>query len=392
MNVSSRFTCPRCGNSDRNSIGVGPDGKEYCRRCLVFSGKQAEPYVSSGKDIPLKLGYPLTAEQQRVSDQVLELIKQNRPALIRAVTGAGKTELVYASMAYVLSLHQPVAFSTPRRDVAIELEPRIREAFPDADIALVYGGHEEKLVGDIVVLTAHQLYRYPKYFGLVILDEIDAFPYAGDFVLKSFFRGSVKGTYIMLSATPSEKDIKELEKDRGEVIELNVRYHQHPLPLPEIRKYGLLKDFAVLRCLKSFLNSGKPCFVFAPTIDRARGLADFLRVFLPDGDSVDSKDPERERKIEDFKAGKLSYLVCTAVLERGVTVRDLQVIVVDADSEIYDAPALIQIAGRAGRKAGYDRGEVVFFVHTPSPWVKEAVETIVRINENARVQGLFQNS
>ena len=388
MERTEDFTCPRCGNSDPDGIGIGPTGRPYCRLCLQYDGREAPAFTPSGQRIQLSLTYPLSPAQRTVSDQVLAAVTKGQPVLIKAVTGAGKTELVYAAMEHFLSRGLAVGFATPRKDVVIELEPRIHEAFPMATITSVYGEHTQVLSADIIVLTTHQLYRYPNYFDLLILDEIDAFPYAGNQVLKHFFRRSVKGVYILLSATPSQTNLEELEKDKGVVINLDIRYHGQPLPVPQIRLYGPFGKLDIIACLRDFLSAGKPCFVFAPTISKARRLADLLRLFCLGGASVDSQDPDRERKIADFKAGKLSYLVCTAVLERGVTVRDLQVIVADADHPIYDAAALIQIAGRAGRKSGYEDGEVIFFCHREEPWVKEAVSTIEETNHHAAMQSV----
>lgn len=387
--AESGFVCSRCGNSSPESLGVHPTGGTYCRLCLPFSGEKAPPFVPSRPDISLELNYPLSDAQREVSDRVVETVSQGHPVLIRAVTGSGKTELVYAAMERYIEQGKSVGFCTPRRDVVLELAPRIRSAFPRARVVEVCEDHTDELTGDIVVLTAHQLYRYESYFDLLVFDEIDAFPYAGNQLLRSFFRRSVKGVYILLSATPSEEDISLVESAGGSVVELDARYHGHPLPVPRIRRFGPIPEMDVLIQLRRFLKRGKPCFVFAPTIGKARELGSFLHIFLRDGSSVDSKDPDREAKIRDFKAGKLSYLVTTAVLERGVTVPDLQVIVSEADSDIYDSASLVQIAGRVGRKIGHEEGEVVLFVRSRCSWVEEAVSTIERINESARVQGLL---
>ena len=117
------------------------------------------------------------------------------------VFGAGKTELVYKVIFYALSHKQTVAFAIPRRDVVIELFPRIKNAFPNSKVVTVYGGHTGSLTGDIVLLTTHQLYRYEKYFDLIIIDEIDAFPFKDNFVL-----GKKHSRYLL-------EDIKEENED-----------------------------------------------------------------------------------------------------------------------------------------------------------------------------------
>ena len=147
-----------------------------------------------------------------MSSKVCEALENKKNILIYAVCGAGKTEILYESMAHFLSKGLQVGFCIPRKDVVIELEPRIREVFPNVEITSVYGGHNDKLTGDIILLTTHQLFRYVNYFDLLIIDETDAFPFSNNEVLKNIFTNSIRGNYIMMSATPLEwmkKKIKE---------------------------------------------------------------------------------------------------------------------------------------------------------------------------------------
>ena len=71
----------------------------------------------------------------------------------------------------------------------------------------------------------------------------------------------------------------------------------------------------------------------------------------------------------------------TAVLERGVTVKDLQVIVYRSDHPIYDSHALIQIAGRVGRKKEAPEGEVIFLAKENNREMQRAVEEIISANK-----------
>ena len=49
--------------------------------------------------------------------------------------------------------------------------------------------------------------------SLLILDEIDAFPFQNNDTLNCFFKKSLKGNYIMMSATARDKIINEVKKD-----------------------------------------------------------------------------------------------------------------------------------------------------------------------------------
>ena len=94
--------------------------------------------------------------------------------------------------------------------------------------------------------------------------------------------------------------------------------------------------------------------------------------------------------IDDLRSGKYQYLVTTAVLERGVTIKNLQVIVFHADSPIYDTASLIQIAGRAGRKMEAPEGEVIFFAKRNNEQIQGAIE---EINANNKIlQNMLQRN
>ena len=384
------FKCPRCGNTNPLYIGYLNE-KPYCRFCISMKGKDAETKVRGKGAIVMKLDYPLSKEQSRISEQILENYNNGIDTLVNAVCGAGKTELVYRVIAGVLSRGKNVAFAVPRRDVVIELSQRIHMVFPNNSIVSVYGGHTEKLEADIVVLTTHQLYRYNKYFDLIILDEIDAFPFKNNKLLSSMFFRAIKGRIIMMSATPSKDVIQFFNTSNRQILELNTRYHKHPLPVPKIiRRIGLFKIPFVLQKLKEYKQQNKKVFIFAPTIAKCEFLYKLLKITAKSGTFVHSKCKDRSQIIKSFKDGKYDYLITTAVLERGVTFKGLQVIIYDADSEIYNAQTLIQISGRVGRKSDAPEGEVIFLVNKETDEIKETIRTITE--KNKYLQDLLQQN
>ena len=134
----------------------------------------------------------------------------------------------------------------------------------------------------------------------------------------------------------------------------------------------------------------KQVFIFVPTIDESIKIAKFLKVFFPKGTYVNSKRDDNEEIIEAFREKEYLYLVTTAVLERGVTMRNLQVIVFHADSTIYDDHALVQIAGRVGRKKDAPEGEVIFIAKERTKHIDKAISDIVTANES--LQNMLQNN
>ncbi|MCR5348767.1 MAG: RNA helicase [Bacilli bacterium] len=307
--------------------------------------------------------------------------KSGIDTLVYAVCGSGKTEISYGVIAYAMSKGLNVGFALPRRDVVVELFQRLKSAFPNNKIVAVYGGHASVLEGDCIILTTHQLYRYPAYFDLLVMDEIDAFPFKGSLVLGSFYERSLRGHCVMMTATPSKSVIARFKRPGHQILTLRTRYHRKPIPVPcSHLAVGPLKFFFCVRKLKEYKKARKQCMVFVPTVSMAERLFGFLRLFVSNGNFVSSKRKGRPGIIEAFKNGKYDYLVTTAVLERGVTIRNLQVIVFGSDNRIYDSAALIQIAGRAGRKADAPTGDVFFLANKESEGMKRAIKEIEYCN------------
>jgi len=381
------FVCPICGNKDPNKIGF-KNGRPYCRACLSFKGNNANPDYLVSKNSKLSLSYPLSEEQARCSKKILENFQNGIDTLVYAICGAGKTELIFHSILYALSNHLHVGFCVPRRDVVIEIKERLKEAFINNSVISVYGGHTETLNADIICLTSHQLFRYPSYFDLLIMDEIDAFPFKNNEVLNSLFFKSIKGHYIMMSATPSLKTLDFFKKDGRDIVTLFSRFHRHNLPVPEpFFKAGVFKLLTLFKFLKEFIKEGKQVFIFCPTIEDTNSLFLKTKCLFPNGNYVSSKRENREGIIEDFKKKKYAYLITTAILERGVTVDNLQVIIFDADSPIYDSYSLIQISGRVGRKKNHPDGRVIFICEKRTKDIEECIREIK--HNNANLQNMF---
>ena len=376
------FVCPVCGNSDPHAIGI-KNGVTYCRKCISFRGESI--YISNA--IPSKgkitLTYDLSLEQKELSNQLVYNYKHNINSLVYAVCGSGKTEIVLSLISYALQCGDTVGFAIPRRDVVKEIAIRLKEIFKSNSVVTVYGGHTKKLKADIVCLTTHQLFRYDNYFNLLIMDEIDAFPYNGNYVLESLFKRSLKGSYVLMSATPPKHIVKEFKKPGYAILRLDTRFHRHPLPVPIIyEKQKPFDFFCLFKNLKKFQKAHKPVFIFCPTIEECEITYFLLSLFFKNGNFVHSKRKKRPEIIDDFRAKKYWYLVTTSVLERGVTVKDLQVIVYHSQHMIYNCATLVQIAGRAGRKIDAPEGEVIYIGKIATQAMYDSIEQIKTSNKN----------
>ncbi|WP_404347836.1 DEAD/DEAH box helicase [Sutcliffiella horikoshii] len=408
--------CNRCGNMDPNLFASFPCARchqtcTYCRHCIMM-GRVSEctPLISwsgprldtADQDTALAWDGTLSKGQQLASEKVVEVIQQKTSLLVWAVCGAGKTEVLFKGIEMALRQGGRVCIATPRTDVVLELSPRLKQVFLNIEVASLYGGSEDRTKkAPLTIATTHQLLRYYRAFDTLIIDEVDAFPYNIDPTLEYAANQAriEDGSLIYLSATPSKKMQREVRTKKLEYVVIPARYHKHPLPVPILEWCGkwekrIKKDELpanVRIWVRKHMENGKPIFLFVPNI---APLEKVVKILTQDHGElvagVHAKDKERKEKVADFRKGKIKVLVTTTILERGVTVADVQVGVLGAEDDVFTESALVQIAGRVGRSSQYLSGDVRFFHYGKTNEMVAAVDQIRRMNYQARKGSFLQ--
>lgn len=316
------------------------------------------------------LNYELTKEQKKASEFLLENVKNKKNCILNAVTGAGKTEIIYPLIKYCVDERLNIAIAIPRKDVVIELYNRISGDFKCAKTICVYGGHNEEIFADIVILTTHQLYRYKKHFDVIVLDEVDAFPFYNNNVLMHFLKRSSKGAVIYMSATiPFEL----LKKDYP-IFYLNKRYHGNKLDVPKV------KYFWNLNTIKKYIkrHSDSIIIVYFPTIKLQNKISKKIKI---NHYVINSKTVNRKEILAHLHNLKSGVIFSTLVLERGVTFKNTNVIVYWGDHCLFKFENLVQISGRVGRNKLYPHGDIIFLVKYKNKNIRKAIKFIKKCNE-----------
>ncbi|UQZ33853.1 DNA/RNA helicase [Paenibacillus sp. PK3_47] len=419
--------CLRCGSAPTGRTACaacGLAGCAYCEACLALGRSRSCALLLRSAPLPAvrctagavptaaARRWGLSAAQAGAAGAALGFLAERRERsaeagperfLLWAVTGAGKTEITFPLLEAVLAAGGRALVATPRRDVVLELAPRLARAFPGESPVVLYGGSTDRWArGRLIIATTHQLLRFYQSFDLVILDEVDAFPYHNDPRLAFAAEHACKqdGSFIYLSATPPRELQRKAGSGRLPHARVPVRYHGHPLPVPRhitmipvnacLKRRSLPR--ALLQALQRSLIRGAQIFLFVSRIAHIAGLLSLLRSSFPEAaiEGTSSQDPARTGKVEAFRARSISMLITTTILERGVTVPRSDVFILDADSSLFDEASLVQMAGRAGRSAEDPAGLVMFF----SPqWTKSqrgALSQIRTMNAIARKQGYIK--
>ena len=320
----------------------------------------------------------LTEKQTEIAKRIL-CHSEKRHHLIWAVTGAGKTEMLYPILVETLKAGGRVAICTPRVDVCNELFLRYRYVFPEEKITLLHGNTATAYTfTSFVICTIHQLYRFYRSFDLIVIDEIDAFPYNGDAGLAHAVQTAIRsnGRFIYLSATPDEKLLKEI-KQTFELHKLALRFHRRLLPEPVLvfmnnwrQKCGNKKKInSLVRIIQQLIKENR-ILLFCPSI-----------TMITD---VSSQDDQRAKKVQKMREAIYEILLTTMILERGVTFERISVIVLGADHPVFTKSSLVQIAGRADRKGPYTNSRVYFFYEEKTSAIRKACQEIKEMNEEGK--------
>ena len=123
-----------------------------------------------------------------------------------------------------------------------------------------------------------------------------------------------------------------------------------------------------------------PFLVFVPEIEMANRISGLFKMIL-NVECCTSKTEKKDEIIEKMKKKELSGLICTTVLERGITFEGVDVCVFHADHHVFTSASLIQIAGRVGRKTSRPTGDCLFLTFYQSDEVIESVRMIEYANQ-----------
>lgn len=386
----SSFSCARCKTKDC----------KYCRNCIVM-GKvsSCSPLYSASVPFPTKKSSfsldwkgTLSSGQREASQAVTRAIERNEELLVWAVCGSGKTEVLFQGLEEALTQNKTICIATPRTDVVLELFPRIKKVFPSIDLSALYSG-SSKDSSRFVISTTHQLIRYKEFFDVMIIDEVDAFPYNADSSLQYAVEKSRKkhSSLIYLTATPPKSMIRN---HQWNIVRIPARFHGFPLPIPSLTWIGNWRKtiekeklpFILIQWIQQQVEDRKPVLLFLPSIKLIDRLTPLLNDYVK-CEGVHSEDKDRVNKVMRFRNNDLPVLLSSTILERGITIPNVSVAVIGAEDDVFTESALVQIAGRAGRSKDYPDGSVRFFHYGKTNEMIAAIRHIKDMNREADERG-----
>lgn len=406
MEVGRHYVrCLRCNQLSERRVAALPHQQFYCRHCLQLGRVSTldqfyhlpEPNQFQPVVPVLTWQGQLSALQARISAEVARGMRAHEHRLLWAVTGAGKTEMIFAGIAAALQRGERVGVASPRVDVCLELFPRFQKAFANIPIALLHGRNPAPYAyRQLTICTTHQLLRFYHAFDNLIVDEVDAFPYASNEALIFATRQAIKpsGGLLLMTATPGPALMQRVRHHELAVSYLPLRYHG--CLLPQIRTKltigwrerlgkGRLPG-TVARQVQDWQASGQRFLFFVPHVADLRPVQVALGKHWPTLSTltVYAADPKRLEKVSAMREGKVQALITTTIMERGVTFPGIDLGVLGADDPVFSASALVQIAGRVGRSKKRPTGKIIFWVDSISRTVLAAKRQIALMNRKGQ--------
>ena len=397
-----KLLCSRCNSLIDKEYSVLPVGAYYCRECILLGRVRSdeELYYFPQEAFPVSSSMrwegKLTTFQEKVSQGLLEAVEKRQNTLVHAVTGAGKTEMIYQVVASILDKGGAVCIASPRIDVCLELYRRLKSDFL-CPISLLHGESDPYFRSPLVIATTHQLLKFYHAFDLLIVDEVDAFPYVDNPVLYHAVNQAVKieGTTVFLTATSTDELDKKVQKGLIKRLSLPRRFHGNPLIVPQkVWLSDLDKKIEVgqlpTKLVKYIQNQRKtafPLLLFASEIKKGEKISKILQQYFPEETVgfVASTTENRLEIVQDFREQKITMLVTTTILERGVTFPCVDVFVIEANHRLFTRSALVQIGGRVGRSLERPTGDLFFFHDGSNLQMEKAIKEIKKMNEEASV-------
>ena len=372
---NGRYQCFRCGSMI--------DQKLYAIAQQDFEGQEVLNWKGT-----------LTSYQQEVSDGLIKAVKEGKNALVHAVTGAGKTEMMYQVVATAIKSGQAVCIATPRIDVCIELYGRMKEDF-SCSISLLHGESDPYFRTPLVIATTHQLLKFYQAFDLLIIDEVDAFPFVDNPMLYKAAQNAIKKEGNTLYLTATSTDVLDKKVKKKEIIRYSLprRFHGNPLVVPEIKWVSKMREkiekgripYELLKLIKKQRQTHYPLLIFVSEIELGQQFKENIKKYFPKEKVgfVSSQTTDRLQIVEEFRNKAITMLVSTTILERGVTFPFVDVFVLESNHKLFTKSALVQISGRVGRSKERPTGKLLFLSEGVTREMKKAIKEIKQMNQEA---------
>jgi len=326
----------------------------------VGAGKLTERFLGS-------LPFEATAAQERaireIQAEMAEPVPMSR--LLQGDVGAGKTLVAAAAMLYAVEGGFQAVLMAPTQVLAEQHYNKFQEWLCPLDVrvALRTGVREEashlELHGEpqIVIGTHALLYDTDKLrrLGLVVIDEQHKF---GVMQRSKLLERKPVPDLLVMSATPIPRTLAMTVYGDLAVSVLDEKPANRRSTITRVRSSAKIPEAASF--IRERVSAGRQAYIIYAVIEESETLSvkaattEFrkwekmlapLRCGLLHGRLTPE---EKEKVMEEFRAGRIDVLVSTTVIEVGIDVPNATVMLIE-NAERFGLAQLHQLRGRIGR-------------------------------------------
>ena len=337
----------------------------------IYATRESEPGHSFGPDsdwqLSMEQAFPFveTPDQLTAIEQVKADMESERPMdrLICGDVGFGKTEVAVRAAFKAAQEGKQVAMLVPTTILAQQHHDTFRRRLGSYPLRVELlsrfqtPARQKKIVADLesgavdIVIGTHRLLSRDINFsdlGLVVVDEEQRFGVAQKERLKKL-RAEVD--VLTLTATPIPRT---LHMALTEVRDISV-IESPPHDRRPVKSYVTAYEEGVVReAIDSELARGGQVFVVHNRVNSIYGAAAKISRICPRARVAVAHGQMPSNALEsvmvEFAGGQHDVLVCTAIIENGVDLPNVNTLVVD-ECWMFGLAQLYQLRGRVGRSA-----------------------------------------
>ncbi|ENU17861.1 ATP-dependent DNA helicase RecG [Acinetobacter lwoffii] len=335
------------------------------------------PSKTYAKQLLASLAFEMTGAQKRVSREIVQDLKSNKPMLrlVQGDVGAGKTLVAGVAACHALEEGWQVALMAPTEILAEQHYLNFKRWFEPLglNVAWLSGKQKgkaraaaEQVIRDgsaHLVIGTHALFQENVEFaklGLVIIDEQHRFGVDQRLALRNKGLDGMSPHQLVMTATPIPRTLAMSaygDLDTSVIDELPPgRTPIQTVTIPLDRREEVLQRIA------SNCAEGKQAYWVCTLVEQSETLdaqaaeATFaeirerfpaLNIGLVHGKM---KADEKQAVMQQFKNNELQLLIATTVIEVGVDVPNASIMVIE-NAERLGLSQLHQLRGRVGRGA-----------------------------------------
>ncbi len=311
-----------------------------------------------------------TPDQQKAIEEVLKDLAQRQPMdrLVCGEVGFGKTEVAMRAAFAVTIENGQVMLLCPTTVLAQQHYTNFHQRFHHLGIRVeilsrfVQPKQQKKTLREFqnseidILIGTHRLLskdvKIPENLGLLVIDEEQRFGVIHKERIKTL-RTNIN--ILTLSATPIPRTLHMSMMGIRDLSLISTPPHNRLSVRTRIARYS---EHIIRECIEREIRRDGQAFFLHNRVESIYSQARYIKNLLPDiymeiahGQMPESK---LETTMQEFVAGRIQLLVCTAIIESGLDIPRANTIIIN-QAENFGLAQLHQLRGRVGRshKQGY---------------------------------------